>query len=795
MSQSSCDNSLATSTETASSACAHPQPGSPAAAAAILHSVPSSTRLWSAKSCNRGSAKTASSSPLQRASRSQVKSAARRTVKSSAINSSNTGRSGKAADRAEQVLLLTWGCTAPRTVAGSKQQRGGRTHSWGCSLSDAAAIPASNRTLAKKAPDDLAAEDATQGQGAASGLSNQQQPSALPTAEPSNSTKDPAQRLSTRQAAIAAAAAKFGVQHQAIASGSSTQRQPPNLQFAVLKSGADAFQAKELQKNGGNMVIQQNSSVHRCSASPAAFYQDLHHLLLQLGPKEAERHTPLEAAQLQVHIADGLGVDMSLPRCQALASLATDPAFRGKHRLPLGTGSPLAVTAQQAAPPQQTVPAQQAVLAQQTAPVRQANLAQQTSSAEHTEHAHIAELAQRSASAQPAVPAHQAKPTQAVVSDQQTKPAHEAVSREPDQESVLGQQGTPGLPARNPQQAHPALQVALVEQAETAQQMVPALSYFAAAQAVHTLFSQSPVSTQCAVPAQQAAPDQAALLVLKGPAPAPLPLSPHRSSYSAQHTQHGQHSTLGSPIKKPKLSSLHQPLAPEQAHGHMSMRDRLANARDLSQSPIRMLAPTAEPLSKLGLGPGNQQGTGSQVPVQSLDIESGYTVLLPSQEQQQKQQPQQSHPSCDELFSFKDSSGVDRATAATAAAVFKASSLKALTAKSPLAAAAAEQPFVATSTPTGPQSETQARGIRAAISEDSASDRQFAATALTDIARTAAAPDQALGRSLKRTVDIALTEDSDAVIASQARKQMPPPPVRPPLQARQVGCCYAVLHP
>ena len=136
---------------------------------------------------------------------------------------------------------------------------------------------------------------------------------------------------------------------------------------------------------------------------------------------------------------------------------------------------------------------------------------------------------------------------------QQVEHAQQAVSA---QQAVTGQQARPSQQAVMPRLPLPA------------QQVISALH--------HTL----PAPTQAPAPAHQQAHAEAAEQAAQAP----------QVACSAQPAKHGQHASSAFSAKKAGLSP-----PCEQRTAHVSMRARLANARDLSLSPTRRQAHAALP--------------------------------------------------------------------------------------------------------------------------------------------------------------------------------------------------------
>ena len=223
---------------------------------------------------------------------------------------------------------------------------------------------------------------------------------------------------------------------------------------------------------------------------------------------------------------------------------------------------------------------------------------------------------------------------------QQVEHAQQAVSA---QQAVTGQQARPSQQAVMPRLPLPVLPM-LTQQPSTGQILTPAQQANPAQHAALTLlvarghhFTPSPQ----AMPAQQvnSAPHHAL------PAPTKAPASGHQQAHaeaseqavqapqvacSAQPTEHGQHALSPFPAKKARLSP-----PCEQRTAHVSMRARLANARDLSLSPTRRqahaalpqranpeptespLMPAPSPSSGLTASAAQEQGFQATVPKQS----------------------------------------------------------------------------------------------------------------------------------------------------------------------------------
>ncbi len=321
---------------------------------------------------------------------------------------------------------------------------------------------------------------------------------------------------------------------------STSDKAPPHS--VVTRQAAAA--AAAAQAAGRSSASQGGNALPKRSTHRPAFYKGLQDLLHRLDPQEAQQQLLPNAHSLQADIASIVGIDVTMARCRALVTLTMLPAFRGCNRLH--------ATSQQIEHAQQAVSAQQAVTGQQARPSQQA------------------------------VTGQQASPSQQAVTGQQASPSQQAVMPRLPLPLVpmLTQQPSNGVILSPAQQADSAQHAALTLPVARAQHFTP--------------------SSQ-AMPAQQVSSVQ--VHALPAPAPAPAPAHQHahaeapqqvvqalQVACSAQPAKHEQHAAPAFPAKKARLS----PLC-EQRTAHVSMRARLASARDMSLSPTRRQAPAALP--------------------------------------------------------------------------------------------------------------------------------------------------------------------------------------------------------
>lgn len=403
--------------------------------------------------------------------------------------------------KAASHLKWFWESAGKRTAVVSKERRKDRTHAWGYSLFDNAAIPVSSKALARSP---VAATDsgaAVRDEAVAAGAINQQ-PQPSPGGQPSEPT-----------------ASSWGTVSQSMVT-----RQASAAQADGTKSTAGGA--------GASSVGQGRSPPSECGTHRPAFYKGLQDLLHRLDPQQVPQHLPREAQRLQADFLSAVGMDVSMVRCRALTSLTMLPAFRGRSRLP--------ATWQQVEHAQKAVNAQQAVNGQRTGPAQQPPCMQRPPSSMT-----LSVPSQRSSHAQPPLlpqlPACAQQPSdgQASLAMQQTSPAEHAVVTDT---------------------ASRAQQLSQAQQAVPAQPVVPA---------------QQPAPLQQQAHAYQTAAAQQAYQALQ-------------AAHPARPARHGQLTVPAPPAKKAKLSP---PF--EQRSGHVSMRARLANARDMSQSPTGRQAQAA----------------------------------------------------------------------------------------------------------------------------------------------------------------------------------------------------------
>ncbi len=326
------------------------------------------------------------------------------------------------------------------------------------------------------------------------------------------------------------------------------------------------------QAAGRSSASQGGNALPKRSTHRPAFYKGLQDLLHRLDPQEAQQQLLPNAYSLQADIASIVGIDVSMARCRALVTLSMLPAFRGCERLH--------ATSQQVEHAQQAVSAQQAVTGQQARPSQQA------------------------------VTGQQARPSQQAVMPRVPLPSVPMLTQQPSNGVIL-------LPA---QQANPAQHAALTLPVARAQHFTPS-SQAMPAQLVVSLPSHAlPAPTQAPPPAHQQAHAEAAQQVVQA----------LQVACSAQPAKHGQHAASAFPAQKARLSP-----PCEQRTAHVSMRARLASARDMSLSPTRRqahaalpqhanpvttespLLPAPSPSSGLTVSAAQEQGFQATVPEQS----------------------------------------------------------------------------------------------------------------------------------------------------------------------------------
>ena len=442
----------------------------------------SSKRSCLAKSRSHSSIKAGSSNATNSASRGSVKASAGGPAKSAITDSSKAAGQSRAEGGTISVPSLkgSWPGTGVRTAV-SKKQRTDRRHAWGFSLADHAAIPVSNKALAQTCMAGPSEVPSLQDTTAVTCMGNEQplQPLPMRSADQSISGKAPPQSVVTRQAAAAAAAAG---------------------QVAGRSSASQ----------GGTALP--GRSTHR-----PAFYKGLQDLLHRLDPQEAQQQPLPNAYSLQADIASIVGIDVSMARCHALATLTMLPAFRGCNRLH--------ATSQQVEHAQQAVSAQQAVTGQQARPSQQAVM--------------------------PRLPLPLV--------------------------SMLTQQPSNGVILPPAQQANPAQHAALTLPVARAQYFTPSSQAMPTQKVVSVPFHALPAPTPAPAPAPAHHADAAQQVV-----------QALQVACSAQPVTHGQHAASAFPAKKARLSP-----PCEQRTAHVSMRARLASARDMSLSPTQQQAHAA----------------------------------------------------------------------------------------------------------------------------------------------------------------------------------------------------------
>lgn len=220
------------------------------------------------------------------------------------------------------------------------------------------------------------------------------------------------------------------------------------------------------------------------------------------------------------------------------------------------------------------------------------------------------EHAQQAVSAQQAVNGQQARPSQQAVMTRLPLPLLPMLTQQPSHGQIP-------MPA---QQANPAQHAALTLPVARAQHFTPSPQAMPAQQVVSAPHHALPAPTQAPDPAQQQAHAEAAQQVVQA----------LQVACSAQPAKHGQHAASVFPAKKARLSP-----PCEQRTTHVSMRARLANARDMSQSPTRRqahaalpqranpvttefpLMPAPSPSSGLTASAAQEQGFQANVPEQS----------------------------------------------------------------------------------------------------------------------------------------------------------------------------------
>ena len=312
-------------------------------------------------------------------------------------------------------------------------------------------------------------------------------------------------------------------------------------------------------------------------------------------------------------------------------------------------------------------------------------------------------------------------------------------------------QGTDRLPATSQQVAH-------AQQAVHAQQALPPFHSLPDQRAVNVLPAQQAAVTQQSAQAQQAMPTQQAEGTQLALPPQPAPQA-QQAAKPAQCAKHGQPPHPNLFAKKAKLSAASQPAASQQTNGHVSMRARLASARDMSQLPSRLSAqpsaPRLTPLLTASVAPKaapspsgpTLEHSGSVAQAKALSeatsaeakpaaelvsqqIAAPAAKHMPAEEakhlplsvqQQQQQQPQQACALASTPQPGESSAGADRTKTFTARPVVAASvcpaQVQAIVADGPTAQAPtlAADPIVvgdASAVPTASDVvQTQARGV------------------------------------------------------------------------------------
>ena len=180
------------------------------------------------------------------------------------------------------------------------------------------------------------------------------------------------------------------------------------------------------------------------------------------------------------------------------------------------------------------------------------------------------EHAQQAVIAQQAVTGQQARPSQQVVMPRLPLPLVPMLTQQPSNGVILP-------PA---QQANPAQHAALTLPVARTQHFTPTSQAMPAQQVVSVPSHALPAPTQAPAPAHQHAHAEAPKQVVQA----------LQVACSAQPAKHVQHAASAFPAKKARLSP-----PCEQRTAHVSMRARLASARDMSLSPTRRQAHAALP--------------------------------------------------------------------------------------------------------------------------------------------------------------------------------------------------------
>ncbi len=219
------------------------------------------------------------------------------------------------------------------------------------------------------------------------------------------------------------------------------------------------------------------------------------------------------------------------------------------------------------------------------------------------------EHAQQAVSAQQAVTGQQARPSQQAVMPRLPLPLLPMLTQQPSN-------GQNPMPV---QQANPARHAALTLPVARAQHFTPSSQAMPAQQVISARHHALPAPTQAPAPAHQKAHAEAAQQVVQA----------LQVACSAQSAKHEQHAASAFPAKKARLSP-----PCEQRTAHVSMRARLANARDMSLSPTRRQAHAALPqpadpvTTDSPLMPAPSPSSGLTV---SADQEQGFQATVPEQ--------------------------------------------------------------------------------------------------------------------------------------------------------------------